>query len=172
MKDNIVYYGGTFDPIHNGHYEVIKFLNKNYKKVIVIPSLNYNKDNSKYSLELRFQALKELCSNLNNVIISELAFNEDTRSTYNVSKKIEEIYGEKPIIAFGSDCLLTMENWINYEKLKNDYEFLIFKRDNIWKELPIMYEEANIKIEFISSSQIKQANEYYKIPKKIRYLFL
>lgn len=174
MNQNMenVFYGGSFDPYQNGHDEIISFLSKNYNKVFVLISKNPYKNRSVVDIKKTYNILKEYLSKYSNVVLLDWSiYDENTMSTYRV---LERITNENPFlkckIAIGSDCLNTIEGWNNYDKLKNEYEFLIFQRENYWKTIDIKYTVINLKIgdENISSSLIKAQKRYDLVPYEIR----
>ncbi|MDY6820793.1 MAG: pantetheine-phosphate adenylyltransferase [Deferribacterota bacterium] len=61
-----ILYPGTFDPITNGHLDVIERASKIFKKIIVAVAKSYNKK-PMFSLELRESFIKESIKDLNNV---------------------------------------------------------------------------------------------------------
>jgi nicotinic acid mononucleotide adenylyltransferase len=171
-SDNeLVYLGGSFDPIHEGHYQMILVLSKIYKKVVVIPTVNYLKDKSTFSLDCRVDAMIALCNGLDNVIVLNLEKEKDTRSTYDVANFLLNKHGIKPDIAIGSDCLNTIESWIDYSAMRNEYKFFIFIRDNFFIDLGLNCVKFEIKNKNISSSDIKLNKKVDLIPEIIRNRF-
>lgn len=59
---------GSFDPVTNGHLDIITRATKTFDKVIVVVSRNPNK-NSLFTLEERMEMLKASCAGLENVEI-------------------------------------------------------------------------------------------------------
>ena len=62
----IAIYPGTFDPITNGHIDVIERASRLFDKVIVVISIN-SKKTCLFSEEERFEMAKECLGNLKNV---------------------------------------------------------------------------------------------------------
>lgn len=61
-------YPGTFDPVTNGHLDIIKRGSKLFDKLYVLVPTNINK-NSLFSTEERVQLLKEVTKDIGNVEI-------------------------------------------------------------------------------------------------------
>lgn len=62
-----IIYPGTFDPITNGHIDIIKRASKIFNKIILAISCNINK-HPIFSLNERIFLAKEVTSNINSVI--------------------------------------------------------------------------------------------------------
>lgn len=67
-KENIAVYPGSFDPISNGHLDIIKRAAKIFDTLYVLCSINPNK-NYMFSDEERMYMLKEATKDIPNVII-------------------------------------------------------------------------------------------------------
>lgn len=63
---NIVIYAGTFDPITNGHLDIIQRAARLFDKVIVAVAKNPSKQ-PLFTLEERTQLVKQACQHLDNV---------------------------------------------------------------------------------------------------------
>lgn len=59
---------GTFDPITNGHINIIKRASNIFDEVIVLVAINPEKK-SRFSLEERVASIKEAIKDLNNVVV-------------------------------------------------------------------------------------------------------
>ena len=68
-----VLYPGSFDPVHNGHVEIVETAAKLFDRVIVAAMRNPSKANSLLSLEEREQVLNETFSHLDNVEITSFS---------------------------------------------------------------------------------------------------
>ncbi len=55
----IAVYPGSFDPITNGHLEVLKRALNIFDRVIVLVAINRDKDNSRFSIQDRVDMIKE-----------------------------------------------------------------------------------------------------------------
>ena len=68
MSKKIAIYAGTFDPVTNGHLDMIERASKLFDELHVTLSVNINKK-TMFTLEERIELLKQATSHLDNVII-------------------------------------------------------------------------------------------------------
>lgn len=62
----IAIYPGSFDPITNGHLDILERASKIFDKVIVLVAVNQNKT-SRFSMEDRIEMIKEATKDIKNV---------------------------------------------------------------------------------------------------------
>jgi len=67
-----IIYPGTFDPIHNGHIDILKKVSKLFDKVIMVVAVNKEK-NPLFSEQERKELIRESISDINNA--SVMSFN-------------------------------------------------------------------------------------------------
>jgi len=157
-----VIFGGSFDPIHKGHLEIIEKLAKNHK-VIVIPNyLNPLKNSFSAPAELRLKWLKQTITN-KNVEISDYEIKQNKPCyTIDTIKYFKQFY-DKISFVIGADNLIHLDKWKNIDELKKLVKFIVVTRDNI----PINgYETININIP-VSSTEIRKGN-FDLVPEKIK----
>jgi pantetheine-phosphate adenylyltransferase len=63
-QNNIAIYPGSFDPITNGHVDLVKRTLRVFDRVIVAIATNSGKDGSLFSLEERLQMVREVFKGL------------------------------------------------------------------------------------------------------------
>ena len=63
-------YPGTFDPITNGHLDIIKRAAKLFDKVIVVVPINMNKK-TMFSVEERMELIKESVQDISNIEVDK-----------------------------------------------------------------------------------------------------
>jgi len=63
-RDNIAIYPGSFDPITNGHVDLVKRTLRVFDKVVVAIATNPEKDTSLFTLEERLQMIREVFKGL------------------------------------------------------------------------------------------------------------
>lgn len=126
---------GTFNPIHNAHLAMARYVRDVYdfNTILFIPA--YKPPHKEIDDELanhRFQMVKLAVSGENSFGISNIEFqNEKFSYTY---VTIEEIYKRYKIdgkIAFiiGFDAFREITEWYEADKLKNLVDFIVFPRD-------------------------------------------
>lgn len=174
----IAYYGGTFDPVHEGHKSIIDTLRYKYDLVLILPGNNWTKENKPiFPIDQRINSLKAICKDFHNVIVLDWANDKekDTSSTFLVAKEIYKNYKIKPYIVIGTDNLKSIEKWKFWDKLKN-YQFIIFNRNNTNEEFPsfekfikkpVFWKFFKTKEE-ISSTMIRETKDTAKIPEEAR----
>jgi len=163
----VAIFGGSFDPIHKGHIEIIKKLSKKFDKVIVIPNyLNPLKNNFSAPPKKRIEWIKKSLKHLINVKVSDYEIKQN-KPCYTIdtityfSKKYKTIY-----FVIGADNLPTLKYWKKINKLKKLVKFIVVSRNNKKSN-----KFENIKLNFnISSTKIRQNPIKYKkfIPREIK----
>ena len=164
---NIAIFGGSFDPVHLGHIEIVKkaLKDKDIDKIIIVPNyLNPLKNSFSAPAELRYKWLKEVFKNIKNVEVSDFEIQKN-RAVYS----IETINHFKPkYFIIGSDNLKTLDKWKQIDEILKKVEFIIAKRGDIDKNLLKKYGikkiiDINIPI---SSTEIRKGNFKF-LPKQI-----
>ena len=64
-----IIYPGTFDPIHNGHIDIVKKVSKLFDQVIMVVAVNKEK-NPLFSEQERKELIRESISDISNVNVS------------------------------------------------------------------------------------------------------
>ena len=64
-----IIYPGTFDPIHNGHIDIVKKVSKLFDQVIMVVAVNKEK-NPLFSEQERKELIRESISDINNVNVA------------------------------------------------------------------------------------------------------
>ena len=182
-RKDVAIIGGTFDPIHIGHVDMIKYLSDNYivDEVWVLPSYNSpHKDiDTKKSFEHRVNMIKLAVDDIKNVSIN--TFEKDFFETHNTKTYTYDILNElkkkylncRFHFVVGFDSIKSIHTWHDYKNLLNDYWFYIFDRkddefsnhdlkvtylDNLGKNLNIkfIYELFDVNITDVSSTYIRE----------------
>jgi pantetheine-phosphate adenylyltransferase len=66
----VVLYPGSFDPIHNGHVEIVETAARLFDKVVVAAVRNPQKGEALFSLDDRQELIAEALGHLNNVEVT------------------------------------------------------------------------------------------------------
>lgn len=172
-------FGGSFDPPHLGHLEVIKasLEQLDLQRLFIVPNfLNPFKQNTLFAPNLRLKWLKLLLDSENlgqkaEVLDYEIQQGKPT-PTLKTIQYLNALYPKSQIyLILGSDLLPNLQKWHNFIELQKKVEFVIFKRENyeITKEFSHCLQ---LKVPFcaISSTQIrqKQPKALEQIPKAIK----
>ncbi len=170
---NIAMFGGSFDPPHIAHEEIVKQVIKNMDidRLFVVPTyLSPFKD--KYHLEPheRFELLKELFSDEKKVIVSDFEINQNRAvPTIETAKYINEQYKPQKIyLIIGSDNLESLHLWNSFEELQSLVNFIVISREGYEvKNDIIQFKVINMDID-ISSTTIREDFNSKYIPTKIK----
>ncbi|MDD8048116.1 MAG: pantetheine-phosphate adenylyltransferase [Thomasclavelia sp.] len=141
MKENIAVYTGTFDPVTNGHLDIIERASRIFDKLYVTICINPDK-NSLFSVEERMELLKEATKDYENVIID---------STDKLSVEYAKEVGSK-ILVRGIRATMDFE-----------YELqLAFSNQYLDKDVDMVFLMTKPSHSFISSSAIKEIASHNK----------
>jgi nicotinate-nucleotide adenylyltransferase len=181
-------YGGTFDPIHNGHLHLIDELTRSgdFDKFIVIPSGIPSQKVAIASAADRLAMTKLAVSEmLGSNHLYEVDDCEITRSgpsfAIDTATEILNRYPEYEIYwIIGSDIVPTLARWHKFGELAKIVKFLIIKRPGFkLNEYPqeLKFEIRKIEAKDISASEIRNEIQNGKdvsklVPKSVlKYIF-
>ena len=132
-KVNILLFGGSFDPPHKGHQNMLKLACAALapQKVIVMPV--YAPPHKALTVAppaLRLAMCKACFGTLPNVEISDFEINKNS-SSYTIDT-VDAIYGQYPkanvYLLIGSDMLQSFTTWRNFEMLLETTTLVAFSR--------------------------------------------
>ena len=139
-KEKIGLFFGTFDPIHNGHLRIAKYITEEKladKVWLVVTPENPIKAGSKISsFNHRFNMAKIATENYDNIIPSDLEVNlkKPNYTIYTleyISNKLKDI--EFSLI-IGEDNYKIFDTWKDYKKIINKYKIFIYPRKGTLNE--------------------------------------
>ena len=139
-KEKIGLFFGTFDPIHNGHLKIAKYITEEKladKVWLVVTPENPIKVGSKISsFNHRFNMAKIATENYDNIIPSDLEVNLK-KPNYTIDT-LEYISNKLKVIEFsliiGEDNYKIFDTWKDYKKIINKYEIFIYPRKGTLNE--------------------------------------
>jgi pantetheine-phosphate adenylyltransferase len=131
----IAVYPGSFDPVTNGHLDIILRSSKVFDKVIVAVAQNPDKNNSLFSIEERVNLVKKVIAGIENVEVESF---DGLLTSYLKEKNAK-------VIIKGLRALSDFE-----------YEFQMALMNNkLSPEIETLFMMTNSKFSFISSSSVK-----------------
>jgi len=156
----IAFFGGSFNPIHNGHLKIIsKILKDNIAdKVLIVPCGNHAFGKELLSGKERLELIRLAIGENSKLKISDIEINSKEKSyTANTLRKLKEQTDNEYYIVIGADNIGSLDKWHDFLYLKDNFEFIIFKRpdypvDNMHKIKIKAIVELN---EQVSSSEIR-----------------
>ena len=138
---------GTFDPIHNGHLNIAKYIiEENLASevwLVVTPENPLKLKNNISSFNHRLNMVKIATNELKNIKASSLEM-ELEKPNYTidtlefVSKKMSDI--EFSLI-IGEDNYKIFDTWKDHEKILSEYKIYIYPRKGTLKETPHIVSE-------------------------------
>lgn len=128
-------YPGSFDPLSNGHLDVIERASKIFNEVHVLISTNVHKTPT-FSVEERIEMIQKVCANLKNVKVVSTSL---LTVTYAKENNINVI-------------IRGLRNYTDYE---SEYQLAQFNKD-IAPNIETLLMFPSTKNQFVSSSSIKE----------------
>ena len=173
---------GTFNPVHNAHIRVVKYVLEkyNFDKLLVIPAYkpphkDYNSDLSLHRLNMARIAFE----NIENAEVSDIEYRKEGISyTYLTICELYEKYNAEDKIYFiiGTDAFDKIESWYQADKLKKLVKFIVFERENNFNPLRYNYLRdkgydfiiENLEYSDISSTDIRKHLKNNCVPNKVK----
>lgn len=158
-------FGGSFDPIHFGHIDIVRNLERKFDRVLVVPSAISPFKTGATEPAVRFKLCKKVfTSEKTQVLRYEIAKKGVSYSVDTAAHLAKKFAGEKLYWVIGSEELLRLPQWHDIDRLKKLVTFFVVPRpgfdigDAIVKSL----KKRKIKLVFakfegldISSTRIK-----------------
>ncbi|MEA1879723.1 MAG: nicotinate (nicotinamide) nucleotide adenylyltransferase [Campylobacterota bacterium] len=171
-KSIVAIFGGSFDPPHLGHQEIVNSVLKNLEIdiLLVVPAyLSPFKSSSLASATQRLKWCHTLFDDVDKVIVDdyEIAEGKSTPTSQSV-KHFNRVYHVKYLI-IGSDNLHTLTKWHHFQWLNNHIIWVIVSRDGHPVETSELREYRVITLDIsISSSHIRVSKDLHYIDNKIK----
>lgn len=133
---NIAVFGGTFNPFHIGHYEILKALCESdvFYRVLLVPDrVPPHKDaDCSVSDEARIEMCRIVCEDFKKAQLCLIEFERSGKSyTVDTIKALGKIYPEDRFyVAVGADMIKSLDSWYNFGELKEIASFAAFNRGN------------------------------------------
>ncbi len=179
---NIAIFGGTFNPFHIGHYEMLKsicdidFIDK----VLVMPDkIPPHKNFDAVVQDIHRQNMCEIvCDDFSKAQLCLIEFEREGKSyTVDTIKLLQSRYpNDSFFVVIGGDMLSTLDIWYSWRELIKLTSFIAFKREGL-TDFDDSYERltnfgANIivvndKITDVSSTKLRKKIEKNLLPQKV-----
>ncbi len=132
---DILFFGGSFDPVHNGHYGILKTAidYKKFDKLIVMPvGTPGHKAVCKVPFVIRKLMAQTAFSKLGvDLEVSDFEGNSKEKSySYITMDYLHSIYPDGEIwFVIGADSAINLDKWKNWQYLASKVNFLVFARE-------------------------------------------
>ena len=183
-----VIFGGTFNPFHIGHYEILRALNSDplVEKILLMPDRLPPHKTSEFLIDdkTRIEMCRIASGDFSKCKLSLIEFEREGKSyTVDTVKLLKERYPDRDFaFAIGGDMFVSFKKWRKYEELIKMLSFFVFKRsatdtqefDKVFEELTAEGMKIILKDEVIpavSSTQLRRDFEKSKhlLPEKVYY---
>ncbi len=171
MADKIAIFGGSFNPIHNGHIRVAEYALKEcgLNRIIFLPNATPpHKNNAEIiSAVHRFNMVSLAIEGSKSFEISDYEMNLETPSyTINTIRHFKKIYDADIFFIIGADSLYTLNQWKQYNDLVNECFFIVADRNcregsNLLKEAQNHLEKGG-KIKLIKMPKIDITSSFVR----------
>lgn len=125
-------YGGTFDPVHNGHLVIATAMMERIplEKLVVMPAYipPHKRGKVRAGFDLRLDWLRRAFSGIEGVEISDFEGRSKTVSyTFETIEHFEKDFGRVAYI-IGEDSFVNIESWYRYRELIERVDLYVYPR--------------------------------------------
>ncbi len=131
--ERIAIFGGTFDPIHNGHIKMAETIITRdlADRVFFLPAKTppHKLDKQITSEAIRLQMLETVVNEQIQICHHEIDKPDTTSYSYQTMRELKALYPDKKLLfVIGMDSLRTIHFWREFTKFIQENEFIIFTR--------------------------------------------
>ncbi|MFO7880915.1 MAG: nicotinate (nicotinamide) nucleotide adenylyltransferase [Kosmotogaceae bacterium] len=164
-NNNIGVFGGSFDPVHNGHLIIASYAVENFSldTLFIVPTyIPPHKKSTFAPFNKRLRWLKTVFSDVDNIEIDAYeGINKSVSYTIKTVRHFSEKFKTKPFLIIGEDSYNDINNWYRYKDIFNSSKICVYpRRMNNNKNKLKTKEESVVFFEAplidISSSLIRQ----------------
>ncbi len=133
----VAIFGGTFNPIHKGHTEILEHLSavKEIDTILLIPTKFPPHKESPYLADgsHRMAMCEIIAKKFSKVVVSDIELKREGKSyTIDTIKDVKKLYPDSDIaITIGADMTVTFTEWKNYLELLKTVKIYTFGRVGI-----------------------------------------
>lgn len=172
LKPTIAIFGGSFDPPHIGHQQIVQKAVEtlDIDRLIIVPAyLNPFKKSSLADASMRLHWCHKLFDDIPSVIVDDYEIKEGKSTVTSQSvKHFSQSYHVKYLI-IGADNLSTLTQWHAYEWLNETVTWVIATRDDHPLDTDALREWKLLSIKSpISSTQIRDEKDLQYVDIKIQ----
>ncbi|CAA6817256.1 MAG: Nicotinate-nucleotide adenylyltransferase (EC [uncultured Sulfurovum sp.] len=171
-KPIVAIFGGSFDPPHLGHQEIVNTAIKNLPidLLLVVPAyLNPFKSSSLASATQRLEWCHTLFDNVDKVKVNNYEISEGKSTPTSQSVKHFNIVYNVQYLIIGSDNLESLTKWHHFEWLNHNIIWVIISRNGHELETDELREYRVITLDIpTSSSHIRFSKDLHYIDNKIK----
>lgn len=130
-------FGGTFNPFHIGHYEMLKALenDSNVEKIFLMPDRIPPHKACEFLAEdsIRIEMCRLVAEDFSKAELCLIEFEREGKSySYDTIMELKSRYPQKDFsFVCGGDMLVTFDRWYNYEEIIKEVSVIAFKRSDI-----------------------------------------
>lgn len=161
----IAIFGGSFDPPHYGHYDIVKNLEKSFDGVIVVPSYISPFKTGADDAQARYKLCKKLFTSQKTEVSRREISAKGVSYSVNTAAYFKKKYADAKLFwVIGSEELKKLGEWHDIDILKTLVEFLVVPRIGYAADEQLLksLKKRKIKVKFakfegldISSTRIK-----------------
>jgi len=142
MKNDVAkigLFGGTFDPIHNGHLQLADWTKRklSLNRIIFIPTAipPHKQHSISANPDHRFQMVKLAIENWHNFDICDVEFKKTgisyTIDTIYYFQKLYNLNRDNLFLIVGADSLVDLPNWKDPDKILDNCRMVVLQRSEI-----------------------------------------
>jgi nicotinate-nucleotide adenylyltransferase len=153
LSERIGIYGGTFDPVHNGHIEIARRVARNFNldQLLIVPtSRPPHKDHGSISDAYHRYAMAVLATiDDQRLRVSTVELEAPDRPyTYQTVERLREQYGDGPRFYFvmGADSFVELDTWREPERLFASVNIVVAARPGVEISLAHLPESVRANI--------------------------
>ena len=124
-------FGGTFNPFHIGHYEMLAALQNDdsIEKILVMPDRIPPHKVCDFMAEdnIRIEMCRIVCKEFSKAELCLIEFEREGKSySYDTVIDLKQRYKDKDFVfVCGGDMLVTFDRWYKYEELMMEIPFIV-----------------------------------------------
>lgn len=185
-----IFFGGTFDPVHNGHIAIAEGASEIFSdsKVLFAPAYIPPHKNNAAILPFEHRLKMAQCAIENNPKLEVCTIEREREGksySFDTLHALQALYPESKIhLLIGGDSLLQLHTWYKAHELVRDFSIIVYPRSGERLEKSLLLENwseeealkllsfvlKNVELFPVSSTQIRSLYKAGKIAEAEKYL--